>query len=200
MKEYVFQWHDECVGDFARCYSVEHHKQLLLDFLCAMDWKIPEETTHVSVNCMEDKTLVLKEEQEDEEHRSHEDLPTGGDARIEQLELKLFNAGLIMACCLVGIFVISRTIVKPLVAQSVLRLDPGLLHHNHHNHNRQCPEDCPCNHGSSWISSQQLSLQMIEESEDHHVTEAIQDDFDLQIPADFDAVPLVTATILPNLD
>ena len=189
MKEYVVRWHDECVGDFARCYSLEHHKELLLDFLCTMNWNIPKETTHVSVDCIEDKTLVLEDAAHaEEEHRSSQQDPTnrGAEAKIEQLELSVFNAVLIMGCCLVGIFVISRTIVKPLVEHSALRLDPGLVQ----------PEDE--HHGDGrWISSRQFSLE-IDESE--HVAEAIHEDFDLQIPADFDAVPIVTATILPDLD
>ena len=32
--EYVQSWPDECVGDFDRCYSLEHHFSLLCDFLC----------------------------------------------------------------------------------------------------------------------------------------------------------------------
>ncbi len=105
----------------------------------------------------------------------------------------MFNAVLIMGCCLVGIFVISRTIVKPLVEHSALRLDPGLVQHNH----GQYPEDDNHNGNGRWISSQHFSLE-IDESE--QVAEAIHEDFDLQIPADFDAVPIVTATILPDLD
>ena len=195
MKEYVVQWHDECVGDFARCYSLEHHKELLLDFLCAMNWNIPDETTHVSVNCMEDKVLVLEDAQAEEERRSSRQDPTnsGAESQIEQLELSVFNAALIMGCCLVGIFVISRTIVKPLVAHSALRLDPGLVQHHEH----QCPEDDSRHGNGRWISSQNFSLE-IDESE--HVAEAVHEDFDLQIPADFDAIPIVTATILPHLD
>ena len=32
--EYVQAWPDECVGDFDRCYSLQHHFSLLCDFLC----------------------------------------------------------------------------------------------------------------------------------------------------------------------
>lgn len=200
MKEYVNQWDDECVGDFARCYSLEHHRHLLMGFWCAMNWNIPNETTHISVNCMEDKLLVLEEA---EKHEAEEAVaPESGHARLEQVELTLFNAGLVMVCCLVGIFVISKTIVKPLVAQSALRLDQGVQpHNNNHNNNnhRECPENCHCGHANGWISSQRLRLQ-IEDLEDLAADPIDDDDFDLQIPADFDAVPIVPATILPQYD
>lgn len=197
LKEYVYDWGDECVGDFARCYSLEHHKSLLFHFLCAMDWNLPEETTHVSVSCVEDKTLVL----EAEEHHAHETTPTNGEARIEQIELSLFNAVLIMCCCLVGIFVISRTIVKPLVSRSAFQLDQARSCSCRNREDQHNPLPCNCgNEGNSvgsWISPQRLSLE-IEDSD--CFAEPVHEDFDSQIPADFDAVPIVAATILPDED
>ena len=62
MKEYVYDWADECVGTFQRCYSLEHHQDVLFDFLCAMHGKFPEGTTHVSVDCTEDQELEAESE------------------------------------------------------------------------------------------------------------------------------------------
>jgi len=55
--DYVRHWKDECVGDFARCYSVEHDEDIFLEFVCKKRWRFPEGTTHVSVNCKRDKEL-----------------------------------------------------------------------------------------------------------------------------------------------
>lgn len=55
--DYATHWKDECVGDFARCYSVENDEDIFLDFVCKKRWKFPEGTTHISVNCKRDKTL-----------------------------------------------------------------------------------------------------------------------------------------------
>lgn len=209
MKEYVYDWRDECVGDFRRCYSLEHHRNILFDFLCAMDWKIPEETTHVSVNCMEDKELVLEAESSTNRAQQHDQ----NGERLEQVELKMFNVALVLGSCLAGIYVISQWIVKPLVAQSSLQLDQD----------RDRPrcgcssiETCQCGGAGSmyadyWTPSQRIRLEM-DESEHHpdehddsspHITneaQAIADGFDMQVPADFDAVPIVQATILPEMD
>lgn len=53
--DYARHWKDECVGDFARCYSVENDQEIFLDFVCKKSWKFPEGTTHISVNCQRDK-------------------------------------------------------------------------------------------------------------------------------------------------
>jgi len=180
MKEYVSDWHDECVGDYSRCYSLEHHRHILFDFLCAMNMELPPETTHVSVNCMEDKELWLEAQERSQEEGEHEKTPEGW----EGIEIKLFNVLLVMGCCLGGIFVISKAIVKPLVAQSSLSLDQQ---------QRQCPEHCRCcNQG--WISSQRVHLEVDGTPEE----DADLDDFESQIPADFDAVPIVPATLVTD--
>jgi hypothetical protein len=49
-------WPDVCVGDFSRCYSLEVHSQIYLRFFCARGWALPDDATHVSVNCTADKT------------------------------------------------------------------------------------------------------------------------------------------------
>ena len=55
--EYIENWPDECVGDYARCYSVEQDKSVLMKFLCRTRWKLPEITTHISVNCTKDRSV-----------------------------------------------------------------------------------------------------------------------------------------------
>lgn len=204
MKEYVYDWGDECVGDFSRCYSLEHHRRILFDFLCTMDWNIPQETTHVSVNCMEDKDLVVEAERNSDAAERQEQ----NQATLERVELKLFNVILVLGSCLAGIYVISKWIVKPLVAQSSLQLDQG---NDRSNCSCSSAETCQCGSSPSvrWVSSQRMSLE-VDESEHFDYddsspltaseAEAVYHDFDMQIPADFDAVPLVQATILPNLD
>jgi hypothetical protein len=210
MKEYVYDWGDECVGDFSRCYSLEHHRDILFDFLCAMDWKIPQETTHVSVNCVEDKTLVL----ETETHSHKAATQERNQERLERVELKLFNVVLVLGSCLAGIYVISKWIVKPLVVQSSFQLDRG--------HDDGPPSFCSCSsletcscHAAvdgRWIPPHRISLEIDESSSlsEHpeydtpavttSQAEAVHHDFDMQVPADFDAVPIVPATILPDID
>lgn len=200
MKEYVHDWRDECVGDFSRCYSLEHHRHILFDFLCVMDWKIPEETTHVSVNCMEDKDLVLEAETHSHAAETHE----RNQERIDRVELKLFNLALVLGSCLAGIYVISQWIVKPIVVQSSLQLDQGP--------GSSCgcssPRTCRCETDGRWIPSHRISMSTEIDDSEHpdyygpssHAEAIHQHDFDMQIPADFDAVPIVPATILPDLD
>mmetsp|Transcript_24030 Transcript_24030/g.39742 ORF Transcript_24030/g.39742 Transcript_24030/m.39742 type:complete len:262 (+) Transcript_24030:180-965(+) len=55
--EYVKHWKDECVGDFARCYSVERDEEIFLEFVCKKRWNFPDGTTHISVNCQRDKEV-----------------------------------------------------------------------------------------------------------------------------------------------
>jgi hypothetical protein len=60
VEQYVVGWPDECVGDYQRCYSIVQDEQILLRHLCKSYHKgedLPAGTTHVSVDCTEDKTL-----------------------------------------------------------------------------------------------------------------------------------------------
>ena len=56
--EYVDQWPDECVGNFARCYSVEKDQDIFRVFACQHDWTFPEGTTHLRVNCTANTEVV----------------------------------------------------------------------------------------------------------------------------------------------
>jgi hypothetical protein len=60
VEQYVVGWPDECVGDYQRCYSIVQDEQILLRHLCKNYHKgedLPFGTTHVSVDCTEDKSL-----------------------------------------------------------------------------------------------------------------------------------------------
>lgn len=55
--DYAKHWKDECVGDFARCYSVEEDEDIFLAFVCKKGWQFPSGTTHMSVDCSRDKEM-----------------------------------------------------------------------------------------------------------------------------------------------
>lgn len=119
--EYVENFPDECVADFQRCYSLEHHRSVIWDFLCAKAWDIPEGTTHVSVDCRRDKELILQATS----HRREEMIRGEHQARVETYETRLFNLGAILGVCLVGVYAISNLIIKPLVASRLHASAPG---------------------------------------------------------------------------
>jgi hypothetical protein len=137
IKEYLYNWQDECVGDFERCYSLEHHKYVY-PFLCLPDddegeqdennnrahavdnlvvsyhprWQIPPGTTHISVDCTVDRevgqqTLKTKEREHMTEIRR---------ARREEIGMKLFNWTLVFFSSLLLIYALSHFIVTPLAA------------------------------------------------------------------------------------
>jgi hypothetical protein len=57
--EYVKGWGDQCVGDFARCYSLANDESIYLSFVCQKKWTFPSGATHMSVNCTADKAAKL---------------------------------------------------------------------------------------------------------------------------------------------
>mmetsp|Transcript_2730 Transcript_2730/g.6390 ORF Transcript_2730/g.6390 Transcript_2730/m.6390 type:complete len:416 (+) Transcript_2730:393-1640(+) len=132
VREYVDNFPDECVADFQRCYSLEHHRSVIWDFLCTKGWDIPEGTTHVSVDCQRDKELIMQATT----HRREEMIRGEQHARVETYEKKLFNLAGILGVCLVGVYAISNLIVKPLVATR-LHATTGGSCENHNNHSNQ---------------------------------------------------------------
>jgi hypothetical protein len=42
VEEYVSEWPDECVADFARCYHLERDEKIYLKHVCKKEWKVPE--------------------------------------------------------------------------------------------------------------------------------------------------------------
>jgi hypothetical protein len=70
-EEKVSNWPDACVGDYQRCYNVKQNHDILLRHICTSKStylkNLPKETTHVSVDCRNDKVKKinwLKEEQQ----------------------------------------------------------------------------------------------------------------------------------------
>ena len=59
-QDYVFQWPDECVGDFSRCYSIQRDVKIFAQRFCNKDWIIPEGVTHIAVDCSMDKATKVK--------------------------------------------------------------------------------------------------------------------------------------------
>jgi hypothetical protein len=176
--EYVSEWPDECVGSFPRCYSLEHHRSVVWDFLCSKEWQIPDGTTHVSVDCTPDKELfALKSLRRREEIKQQEH-----NARIETYEGKLFNLALILGACLIAVVAISNLIVKPLVAAS-----KDAKRNRHHVLPRRSSCDC---------DTCQEACTNTCESDDGSQGEQMAD-FDSQVP-DFDAVPISPGDL--NLD
>lgn len=169
VREYVKEWPDECVGDFQRCYSLEHHRLVVWDFLCAENWEVPEGTTHVSVDCSVDKSIVL----EATTHRREEFSKGEHDARLYTYEGRVFNLALILGACLVGLFAISNLIIKPLVATK----------HSCNHDVLPRSSSCGCQEVQGPIS--------FGEEEDNESSQSISmmEEFHSQV-LDFDAVPI----------
>lgn len=60
-EDYALLWPDECVGSFSRCYNLSprvyqnDRRSNLTAALMLMNWSIPTEVTHLSVNCTADR-------------------------------------------------------------------------------------------------------------------------------------------------
>jgi hypothetical protein len=52
----VSAWPDACVGDYSRCYRLDHDEEKLLQLICSKKLEVPEGATHLSVDCSADKT------------------------------------------------------------------------------------------------------------------------------------------------
>jgi hypothetical protein len=248
IKEYLEFFPDECVGDFERCYSLEHHSKYLYPFLCLPEelpsqeylvngisyhsrWELPPGTTHVSVDCTLDKDVghdvTNARVKEERKHARQE--------RLEEIEMKLINWVLVCVSSLSVIYALSHFIVTPLVSMAKSR--------NERRRRRRSSRSCHSRRGrtlrtSSTLSSSLSSLPLHHEEHVTLVAEGVvegqvlpvpQDDessrsdddsqdcsrssssddsfsrdreqqrmhdFDSQVPCDFDAVPIVAATIL----
>lgn len=60
MADYLDRWPDECVGDFARCYSIQEDQRIYLRTACRRKWNVPNGSTHFSVDCTADKAAKMK--------------------------------------------------------------------------------------------------------------------------------------------
>ena len=193
IKDYVDDWADECVGDFARCYSVEYHQSVLFEYVCSKGWNIPNGTTHISVDCRDDKDLVLESVSRIEMEQS-----TIKRQQVqEQVTSQLLNVVLGMSCFVVAVFAVSKWIIKPLVS---LR-EPTCRHGS-----------CSCRGGQSCRYHETLCLtrestmasdltldSTAQEQDDRDEGNNEDEEFHMQMPADFDAVPIVPATAAPSV-
>ena len=185
IEEYVKNWPDECVGDFSRCYSLKHHSSVVLKFLCEKGWQLPDGTTHISVDCTLDKDLVLESSRQEKL-----DMVRQEEISLRDTYLKKFaNLVIILGSCMAGIFAISELLVKPFQK----RMDAQRCSCNGR----------PCNCG---ISSSPLVLPVCNNADDNRsqvadastrtlsttmTAEEEEQQFACQIPADFDAIPIV---------
>lgn len=140
IKEYLENFPDECVGDFGRCYSLEHHSKYLYPFLClpedtlssvdtllnaisyAPRWELPHGTTHVSVDCTFDREVAREEtKSKAQEGRKH-----AREERRDEIGMTLFNWALVVVFSLAFIYALSHFIVTPLVTLVTSKRDRRL--------------------------------------------------------------------------
>jgi hypothetical protein len=143
IKEYAQSWPDECVGDFERCYSLDHHFSLMCDFLCEKEYQydninsggisLPSQHQlhHTSssfsyrphwelpegtthVSVMCTRDKELVLEQYDKEERAERD--ERRQAKRDELQTRLFNGLIVFVSALTIIYALSHLIVTPLVA------------------------------------------------------------------------------------
>jgi hypothetical protein len=105
---YARNFPDECIKDFPRCYSIEFDKLTFLPFICRKGWQIPENATHLSVDCTQDHMLKLEAIAEEKrnsgldpsfeaEMRAQKE---NSDSEIRQVELVLFAIlGIMLVSC-----------------------------------------------------------------------------------------------------
>jgi hypothetical protein len=115
-EDYVFNWGDECVRDFARCYSLEQDVDIYMPFVCSKKWTLPVGATHISVSCTRDNEMVNEQiniSQEASSSLYHSDDNAAKEMREEDRkemhELEIFAIAfsvvvfvLCLCCCFVG--------------------------------------------------------------------------------------------------
>jgi len=105
VKEYVSDWPDDCVGSFRRCYAIPRDEKIYMKFACAKGWTFPEGTTHLSVNCTEDK--ALKREQKDRNNFLEREFNRSGDPRVIAQHEPTKEMKIVLAMLFVGALVAS---------------------------------------------------------------------------------------------
>ena len=135
--EYVAGWKDECVGDFRRCYSIPSNEDIFLNFLCQKKWVVPNGTTHISLDCTEDKNI--KQEKIDEYQKKQGDHGESAYYQIEMKKLREMEAILVVVLVIVLLSSISccaltrRWFVQPYMQNLKIRMmeQRALLHKKH---------------------------------------------------------------------
>jgi hypothetical protein len=125
----------------------------------------------MSVDCHQDKGLVRTAQRREEQSKAKMEFKTHRVA----YETKLYNLAMILGACLVSVFALSNLIIKPLI---LLKRSSA------------CQDVLPqSNNMETQEVTNQSRLTSLSQQE-----EMIQD-FDSQVPADFDAVPIAPATM-----
>ena len=70
-------WGDVCVGEYSRCYSLEKHKSVYLQFVCSKQWEFPAGATHMSVDCTADRQAKIEYVQRKKTHRHRKQIAIG---------------------------------------------------------------------------------------------------------------------------
>jgi hypothetical protein len=112
---------DQCVKNFRRCYSIEHDWKHYLAFVCKNYVSIPDEATHLSVDCRKDFLNTLRNQNdtnlnpyEKKERESMEYVAT----RTEKIIYGVMTAG--FAGCFVCVCVFYFMVVRPYQQSHVL--------------------------------------------------------------------------------
>jgi hypothetical protein len=112
----VRSWPDTCVGDFPRCYRLDHDEQVLLKFMCSQKLEVPEGATHLSVDCTLDKAVLKKMLKNGELETDPRMQPYMRQAERERREYFAFIVALAIAACACGVFcllMVHRYAFKP---------------------------------------------------------------------------------------
>jgi hypothetical protein len=126
----VSKWPDTCVGDFPRCYRLEHDEQVLLKFICSLKLEVPQGATHLSVDCTADKAelknLLKNGKLELDPHmKSYADHQKRERREYYAFVVALSVAG--CACCFICLLMVHRYAFKPYIkALKRTRSDPEL--------------------------------------------------------------------------
>merc|ERR1711937_139251 len=229
-KEYLTNWPDECVGDFARCYDLNDPNQVMCgslrkvleglryrrleetsntmdqdvtpygpgDFMRSLqDGLVPPGTTHISIDCTIDREVSL-ERFERSERRYHDKIQ---EAIMAAKERTLFVVISILAAVLIVVYAISMLVVQPIV---------GVMREAYGNGGFGAAQGARGNHQGVSLVTRTNGFQI--ESQDHsyeghevlppdEIGTATTDSMTLSqeeqtTPFDFDAVPIVPATII----
>lgn len=123
VKEYVTNWPDECVGDFARCYNLKDRRSLLCGDLNILLGRleagskrsgvpfVPSGTTHISVDCTIDRQTMI-ESFERMDHLEHVKIRETVSADKERT---LFAVASVLFAVLIVLVAISHLVVQPIV-------------------------------------------------------------------------------------
>lgn len=112
---YVSKWPDECVGDFARCYTLPRDERILLKFLCThRDIEVPNGTTHVQVDCTHDKIKKHEKDPKEKPFFDIEPLLAHADLRHrEQFAVMFAVVVAFLASGAIGLRYVHHQVIAP---------------------------------------------------------------------------------------